>query len=152
MQGRDKGERNENSRPRQLVSSGGVIFRTANNVYEVALISTGEFWCLPKGLVEEGETFEEAALREVEEETGLAGEIVEKIGEINYGFYRKRYFSKTVHFYLLRQVGGSITSHDSEADDVRWFPLTNALQALAYPNEKKILAEAEKMLTKGNYL
>jgi 8-oxo-dGTP pyrophosphatase MutT (NUDIX family) len=131
----------------RLVSAGGVIFRVVSGVFEVALIFSGGVWWLPKGLVEAGESFEGAALREVKEETGFDGEIVGKIGENSYFFTRggKRYL-KTVHLYLMRCVGGSADIHDSEADYVRWFKISEALQVLRYPNERKIVAKAEWML------
>lgn len=135
----------------QVVSSGGVIFRVVNSRFEVALIFTGKVWCLPKGLIERGETAEKAALREVKEETGLEGEIVGKIGEINYDFFRKRRYSKTVYFFLLKYVGGSVSDHDFEADKVKWFPISDALRVLTYINERRILNKAEMMLQqKGN--
>jgi len=131
----------------QLVSAGGIIFRVANGVPEVALIFSGGVWWLPKGLVEESESLEKAALREVKEETGFQGEIVGKIGENSYDFTREgRRYSKTVHLYLMRCVGGSSDVHDSEADAVRWFRISEAFQVLKYPNERKILAKAEQML------
>jgi 8-oxo-dGTP pyrophosphatase MutT (NUDIX family) len=134
------------SETQRVVSSGGVVFRVVNGQFEVALISRGRVWCLPKGLIEQGETAEETALREVREETGLEGEIVEKIGEINYSFFRgKRYF-KTVHFFLLKYVGGSVSNHDFEADRVKWFPISEAFQNLTYVNERKMLKKAEEML------
>jgi 8-oxo-dGTP pyrophosphatase MutT (NUDIX family) len=132
----------------RLVSAGGVIARKTDDTFEVALIFNNGLWLLPKGLVEEDETFEETAVREVKEETGLAGEIIEKVGEINYAFSRDRFFFKTVHFYLLRYVGGSVGTHDSEADDVRWFAISEAAQLLAYPNEQRIVVEAERRLRK----
>jgi len=130
----------------RVVSAGGVIYRAVGKEFEVALILHDGLWCLPKGLIEENETHETAALREVKEETGLTGEIVEKIGEINYNFFRKRLYSKTVHFYLLKYVEGSVEAHDAEADDVKWFSISKALQILAYPNEIKMLARARNML------
>lgn len=134
------------SETHRVISSGGVVFRVVNDQFKVALISRGRVWCLPKGLIEEGETAEETGLREVKEETGLDGEIVEKIGTINYNFFRgKRYF-KTVHFFLLKHVGGSVSDHDFEADKVRWFPIPEALKILTYVNERRILRKAEKML------
>lgn len=130
----------------RVVSAGGVIFRVVNDQFEVALISRGKTWCLPKGLIEEGEIAEETGLREVREETGLEGEPVKKIGEINYDFFRgKRYF-KTVHFFLLKYTDGSVNNHDSEADKVRWFPISKALEVLTYVNERRILRKAQKIL------
>jgi len=131
-----------------VVSAGGVVFRTVDRDFEVALIFTGGVWCLPKGLVEENETFEETALREVKEETGLESELVGEIGDINYSFFRERRYSKTVHFYLLKHVGGSIGKHDFEAEEVKWFPFSDALRVMAYPSERKILAKAIEMLKK----
>lgn len=132
---------------KRLVSSGGVIFRVVNGNFEVALISRGRVWCLPKGIIEEGETPAETALREVREETGLEGEIVEKIGEISYHFSRGKSYLKNVHFFLLRYVRGSITAHDSEAEKVSWFPLSRANEILTYVNEKRILRKAESLLS-----
>jgi len=129
-----------------VVSSGGVIFRNANGDFEVALVSRRNIWCLPKGLIEENETAEEAALREVQEETGLKGEIVSKIGEVSYSFFRKQRYFKTVHFYLLRFVGGSMEAHDSEMERVKWFPIADAIKVLTYVNEKKIMNKASEIL------
>jgi len=134
------------SETRRVVSAGGVIFRVVNDEFEVALISRRRVWCLPKGLIEKGETAEETALREVREETGLEGEIVEKIGKINYNFFRGKRYSKTVHFFLLKCVGGSIRNHDFEADKVEWFPTSRVLRILTYVNERKIFEKAEEIL------
>jgi len=131
---------------KRVVSSGGVIFRKVNGGFEVALVSRRNIWCLPKGLIEANETADEAALREVKEETGLNGEIIGKIGEINYSFFRNRRYFKTVHFYLLKFVGGSIEAHDSEMDKVKWFPISDAIRVLTYVNERKIMRKAVKML------
>jgi len=150
-----EGKRDKDSvglKSQRVVSSGGVIFRTVNDQFQVALISRGRVWCLPKGLIEQGETAEETALREVKEETGLEGEIVNKIGEINYNFFKRKRYFKTVHFYLLKNVGGSVTNHDFEADRVRWFPISEALQVLTYVNEIRILKKAEKFLKKESSL
>jgi len=93
-----------------------------------------------------GETAEETALREVREETGLEGEIVNRIGEISYVFFKRKRYFKMVHFYLIRHIGGSISNHDYEADRVKWFQISEALKILTYPNERKILKKAEKIL------
>jgi len=129
-----------------VVSSGGVIVKKSNDGFEVALIYKDGIWWLPKGLVEPGETLEETAVREVKEETGLQGELVGRIGESNYTFSREKLFFKTVHFFLLRFVGGSVEAHDYEADEVRWMPASMALQLLAYPNEQRMVVKALEML------
>ena len=131
---------------KHVVSAGGVVFRRVNGGFEVALILLRNGWCLPKGLIEENETLEDAALREVREETGLDGVLVDKIGEISYNFFKDKRYFKTVHFYLFRHVGGSVDAHDSEVYGVRWFPITEALRVLTYVNEKKIMAKAMEML------
>lgn len=133
-------------RSQNVVSSGGVIYRAVNGEFEVALISKGRIWCLPKGLIEEGETAEETAVREVREETGLAGEIVQKIGKIHYDFRKEKHFFKTVHFFLLKFIKGSVDAHDFEVDSAKWVPLSDGLHKLTYPNEKKILRKAKDIL------
>jgi len=146
MQGfREDGDSGEASFKR-VFSAGGVIYRSVNDGFEVALVSRGRVWCLPKGLIEQGETAEETALREVKEETGLDGVLIGKIGEISYNFFSGRRFFKTVHFYLFRHVGGSVEAHDSEVDSAKWFPISGAPQVLTYVNEKKIMAKALEML------
>jgi len=134
----------------RLVSAGGVVYRTVDGGFEVALILNDGVWCLPKGLVEDGESFEETAFREVHEETGLKGELAGKIGEISYSFVRNKRYFKTVHFFLFEFVGGSFEAHDSEVDDVAWFSFPRAFQVMVYPAEKKMLAKADEMLKKLN--
>lgn len=133
------------------LSSGGVIYRRAgDSAVEVALIAyTGRggerVWCLPKGGVEANESLEQTAQREVWEETGLVGDVEAKLGVIQYWYYgrqeRVRYH-KSVHFFLLRYREGRIEDHDREAEEVRWFPLGAATEAVTYENERSILVRA----------
>ena len=132
-------------------SAGGVVIRVRDDTVEVALTATDNrnIWKLPKGLVEEEETLQEAALREVSEETGLTGEIVRKIGQIDYWFYwhpKKTRFHKFVHFFLIRHTGGDITKHDWEVEEVRWFAIDDAVQKLTYKSEREILKKAKGMI------
>ena len=98
-------------------------------------------WSLPKGHIEEGETPEEAALREVHEETGIQSKIEKSLGVIDFWFMAggKR-IHKTVHHYLFRENGGALLAQETEVDEVAWFPLSEIVDRLAYPDEKKLLA------------
>ncbi len=106
-------------------------------------------WCLPKGLVDKGEDPEGTALREVEEETGLKGRIIEKLGEITYWYYIKNEnvkCRKTVHFFLMEYEGGDIKKHDWEVDDALWFPIEEAIQKIRYKGEKEMIKKAREMI------
>ena len=130
-------------------SAGGVVHRRTSQGPEIVLAHrrTPALWALPKGTPASGETIEETALRETAEETGLAVEIEAPIGPISYVFVRggTRYF-KTVTFFLMRPIGGDLAHHDHEFDEVRWVPLSEAVQLLTYPTERSVVEEAERLL------
>ena len=143
---------------RQLeISSGGVVYRQAEGAFEVALTQTarGPMWCLPKGRVEQAESIEAAALREVREETGLSGDIRSKLHRIEYTYQTRaedgsrRSVSKTVHFFLIEYRNGSIEDHDAEVARVRWFPLEVAGRLLHHAGERDVLARAKRALLDG---
>jgi 8-oxo-dGTP pyrophosphatase MutT (NUDIX family) len=98
-------------------------------------------WSLPKGHIEAGETPEQAAIREVAEETGIQSEIDKSLGIIDFWFMAggKR-IHKTVHHFLFRESGGLLAAQESEVDEVAWFPLSEIVDKLAYPDEKKLIA------------
>jgi len=100
-------------------------------------------WSLPKGHIETGETPEEAAIREVAEETGIQSEILRELGVIDFWFMAggKR-IHKTVHHYLFKEVGGKLAPQVTEVDEVRWFPLNEIVDRLAYPDERKLIARS----------
>ncbi len=104
-------------------------------------------WGLPKGAVGQGETSEAAALREVEEETGLQAEIVKLLDTIEY-FFRAgdTLIHKRVDFYLMLHVGGELKPQLSEVDDVEWVELSEAAQRASFPSEKKLLESARQEL------
>jgi ADP-ribose pyrophosphatase YjhB (NUDIX family) len=130
------------------VSAGGLVVDTTG---KLGLLigrrdqkdATGKkiLWSLPKGHIEEGETPEQAALREVAEETGIQSEIAKSLGVIDFWFMAggKR-IHKTVHHYLFRESGGLLAAQESEVDEVAWFPLGEIIDRLAYPDEKKLIA------------
>ena len=138
------------------ISSGGVVFRRAGAGYEVALIrvarADGDAWALPKGWVEKGEDLEQTAVREVREETGLDAKVLRKLGEVTYEFYSKTdrsRISKTVHLFLMEYVGGTTSAHDDEVEEVRWFPLDDALRTLTYKNEREMVEKARSLIQGG---
>ncbi|MCX6450552.1 MAG: NUDIX hydrolase [Actinobacteria bacterium] len=104
-------------------------------------------WSLPKGHIEEGETPEQAAIREVQEETGIESEIARALGVIDFWFMAggKR-IHKTVHHYLFKEVGGHLQPQVTEVDDVGWFPLEEIVNLLAYPDEKKLIAKSGELV------
>ena len=100
-------------------------------------------WALPKGTPDSGETLEETALRETREETGLEVQIEAPISSIHYFFVRgSTRFHKTVHFFLMRPVGGGLERHDEEFDAVRWAPVPEALALLTHATERSIVEAA----------
>jgi len=132
-------------------SAGGVIFKENENSVQIILISVrnGQSWCLPKGIVNKGETTEEAALREVNEETGLTGRIIDKLGDINYWYYIKEEnikCRKTVNFYLMEYVSGDTADHDMEVDEAEWFSLETALEKVSFKGDRTIIEKAIEKL------
>jgi 8-oxo-dGTP pyrophosphatase MutT (NUDIX family) len=130
----------------RATSAGGVVIRSGLDGPELVLGKRqldrdGISWSLPKGTPEEGETTEQTAVREVNEETGLEVRIVASVGDIHYRFVREgRRIDKTVHYFLMEAVGGSLAEHDHEFADVRWFPLAEAEMVMTFPTEKDIVA------------
>jgi len=150
-------------------SAGGVVFRLisgdsnekkgtsdqwrntqySNMSVEVALVgrSHSGMWALPKGTPETGETLEQVAVREVQEETGLEVRLIAYIGNISYSFiHDKIRFQKQVRHFLFEAIGGDTSLHDAEYDRVEWFTIPEAIRRLTYQNEVKILSQAEDIL------
>lgn len=135
------------------VSAGGVAWRRTQAGIEVVLCGqlNPPLWGLPKGTPNPGESLTQTARREVEEETGLKVEPGKKVGAIHYWFVQDGVrHHKTVHFYLMLPLGGSLKDHDTEFDVVRWFPLEEACRTLTYANEVKVLRQAQALLEAAN--
>ncbi|MBP6944192.1 MAG: NUDIX domain-containing protein [Candidatus Omnitrophica bacterium] len=129
-------------------SSGGVVYRKTGAGTEIVILTRGQgkVFCLPKGKIEQAETPEQAALREIKEETGLTGIIEKEIGKIKYSFElekEKAVVNKTVTFYLVKYISGDTKDHDTDAEDVRWLPVKEALKIMTYPSERSIVEKAK---------
>jgi 8-oxo-dGTP pyrophosphatase MutT (NUDIX family) len=107
-------------------------------------------WCIPKGHLEKNETAEQAALREVFEETGLQAKVIASLGEVNYQFIQDgAKISKTVHVYLMQQTGGELSfEHDphKEASELEWVKVSELLARLSHGNEKRIAKMAIELI------
>jgi len=131
-------------------SAGGVVINTARD--RVVLIGRLDrrgrlLWSLPKGHIEEGETPEQTAVREVTEETGILGEIIRPLGTIDYWFVAdRRRIHKTVHHFLMKERGGDLCDDDVEVTEVAWVPLDELEDRLAYADERRLVLRALELL------
>ena len=138
-------------------SAGGFVLAQDGSL-RVALIGretrSGRIdWCVPKGHPEGEENHEQAAIREIAEETGLEVEIIERLGDIKYEFSAgNKLISKTVHHFLMRQVGGFLTVENDpqqEAVDVQWFAIDNLQETLAHENERRIARGVQEWIARN---
>jgi 8-oxo-dGTP pyrophosphatase MutT (NUDIX family) len=159
----------ERYRTIRAYSAGGVVFRlvpidptgragpqgwyveerSGDALVEVALVgrSNAGIWSLPKGTPQAGETIEQVAAREVQEETGLRVRLIGYVGSISYSFVREQIrYHKQVRHFLFEAIGGDMALHDHEYDLVAWFPLPEASRRLTFQNEINILYQAEGVL------
>lgn len=144
-------ERGSPPRRATQVSAGGVLYRRdADGVY-VCLIAKhgGRVWALPKGRLDEGESAEATAVREVLEETGHEAAIEEPLGDIEYDFLWKAtrtHYQKRVRYYLMTLVRPDAQPRDQEADAVEWVEISHARDRVTHDNERDIVREAERRL------
>lgn len=133
-------------------SAGGIVLDQRAPDARVALIGRIDrrgrlLWSLPKGHLEEGESTEAAAVREVAEETGITGEVVAPLGSIDFWFVADGHrVHKTVHHYLLVRVAGELSDADIEVAEVAWVPLGEAVERLAYADERALLEKVPALL------
>jgi 8-oxo-dGTP pyrophosphatase MutT (NUDIX family) len=133
-------------------SAGGLVVDTSSGRTVAALIGRKDrrgrmLWSLPKGHIEAGESAEQAAVREVAEETGIAGEILAELGSIDFWFVAQdRRIHKTVRHFLLRATGGELCDDDVEVAAVAWVALPDLGAQLAYPDERGLADTAGRLL------
>jgi mutator protein MutT len=128
------------------LSAGGAVVRDHEVIVIVPVkrdANGRRVLALPKGHLDKGETAEQAAKREVTEETGVTAEVIDKLGDVEYSYERRgRRRNKRVAFYLFKYQSGSLEDHDHEIEDARWMPLEEAVNALTYPGEREIVRRA----------
>ncbi|HSF85966.1 MAG TPA: NUDIX hydrolase [Acidimicrobiia bacterium] len=129
---------------RVVKAAGAVVHRTGERGTEVLLAHRPKYddWSLPKGGLDDGESYEQAAVREVEEETGFTGELGAHVGAVGYAVRNEQ---KVVHYWLLAANGGSFAPN-LEVDAVEWLPPKKALRLLSYRRDVNVVAQAVSQL------
>jgi 8-oxo-dGTP pyrophosphatase MutT (NUDIX family) len=139
---------------RREFSAGGVVVRRIRGRWHLAAIRPGgktDVWALPKGLIGSGESAAETALREVAEETGVSGRLVEKLGDVRYVYtWRGERVFKVVSFFLVRYSGGRLgdipAEFRHEVAETRWLPLEESSRLLTYGGERDMAAKALQLI------
>lgn len=125
-------------------SAGGIVFK--GNKVLLTKHSQNKHWSFPKGLIDPGQTSQEAALREVKEEGGVEAEIVGKVGYSKYVYtLNGEKIFKVVTYFLMKYLSGDPKDHDWEVEEAGWFTPADALKQLTFTQDKKLLQEALKM-------
>ena len=126
----------------QVKASGGVVWRRSPHGLEVALVHRPRYddWSFPKGKLDEGESWEEGALREVEEEIGLRCRLGEELTPVGYRDRKGR--AKVVRYWLMEPEADDPFVPNREVDAVRWCSFDDAQAALSYAHDRKLLARA----------
>jgi 8-oxo-dGTP diphosphatase len=122
----------------EVKAAGGVVWRGSDDAIEIALVHRPRYddWSLPKGKLDPGESFEEAALREVEEETGMRCRLGRELGETRYTDHRGR--PKIVRYWAMGDCDGQFVPN-REVDELRWVPIDDAKQMLSYDFDRDLV-------------
>jgi len=131
----------------EVKASGGVVYRQGDGGLEILTVHRPRYddWSLPKGKLDPGESWEAAALREIEEETGLCGELGPELTPTSYRDNKDR--AKVVRYWLVEATGdGPGFEPDDEVDTLRWVPASEAPDTLTYPRDAELVREAIERL------
>jgi 8-oxo-dGTP diphosphatase len=139
---RDRQQRSATGRRKRVEAAGGVVLRRRDGEPEVAVVHRPRYddWSLPKGKLESGESFEQAALREVEEETGIRCSLGRELPRSSYQDHKGR--SKTVRWFLMEPLAGEPPAPfepNDEIDELRWLAPAEAIDLLAYEHDRRLL-------------
>jgi 8-oxo-dGTP pyrophosphatase MutT (NUDIX family) len=127
----------------EIVAAGGLVIDERTGDRRVLLVHRPRYddWSFPKGKLDPGETVEEAALREVKEETGLTCRIIRKLATSRYRTRRKgSLHPKVVHLFLMERTSGRIRVPRDEVDRAVWLEFEDAVRLLSYEQDRKLLA------------
>ncbi|MGH7279196.1 MAG: NUDIX hydrolase [Candidatus Rokuibacteriota bacterium] len=130
------------ARPLLEFSAGGLVIDESGRILLIRArdLRNQPVWTLPKGTLARGETSADAALREVQEETGYRCELIRELQVVTYWFQRSgRRIKKTVRWYLMRPLE-KVSEHDSEVDEVEWATPDEAARRLRYESDRNLLA------------
>lgn len=123
-------------------SAGGIVFNDKGQVL-VTQHSQNKHWSFPKGLIDPGQTSQQAAIREVKEEGGVVAEIIGKVGYSKYVYtLNGEKIFKIVTYFLMKYVSGDIKGHDWEVSDIGWYEPEEALKKLSFNQDKQLLKKA----------
>ena len=125
----------------EVKAGGGLVVRPGENGHVVALVHRPRYddWSFPKGKLDRGESFEDGALREVEEEIGLRCRLGKELSPVTYRDPKGR--SKVVRYWLMEPIEGEFVPSD-EVDEMRWLPVADAEELLSYERDRELLREA----------
>ncbi|KKR70144.1 MAG: AP4A hydrolase [Candidatus Roizmanbacteria bacterium GW2011_GWB1_40_7] len=136
-------------------SAGGIIYKKARSASSgqdeifilVSQHSQHHGWVFPKGLIDEKENKEQAALREVKEEVGVDGKIIRALNPVTYWFVMEgEKIRKTVYYFIMEYAGGDIAKHDHEMEKVEWLPIEKVEERLTYKSDKIVWQEAKGLI------
>jgi 8-oxo-dGTP pyrophosphatase MutT (NUDIX family) len=138
---------------KKVVSAGGVVLRKTNNKIEILLVYSPphKAWVLPKGHIDKGETIEEAAIREVKEETGLEDfEIVSKLGIVTRPSKETsgEIVEKDIHIFIFKTNSRITPAPNHEYKKAKWFGLTEGIEKIHFKPEREFLIKHKKDLEK----